>query len=78
MQPPIDGVLLDIIDNEWRQEELPFDHILVPSEKLPDPEADSADSHLTIKEQQQKWTDLALTSLAPELAITDQINITGS
>lgn len=71
-QPPSDGFLIDIIDNEWRLEELPFDQITVPSDKLPDPESDTADSHLTLKEQEQRWTDLALSTLAPELALNDQ------
>lgn len=43
--------MLEIVDNEWRQDELPFDQISVPADKLPDPEADSAESHLTLKEQ---------------------------
>ncbi|XP_034475759.1 anaphase-promoting complex subunit 13 isoform X2 [Drosophila innubila] len=57
-------------------EVLPFDQILVPIEKLPDPEADGGDSHLTLSEQEQKWTDLALGSLAPDAALIDQLNIT--
>lgn len=67
-----DGFLIDIVDNEWRLDELPHDPIIVPSDKLPDPESDTADSHLTLKEQEQKWTDLALSTLAPELAINEQ------
>lgn len=50
-QAPADGHLLDIVDNRWREEELPFDQILVPADKLPDPEADGGDSHLTLSEQ---------------------------
>ncbi|KAH8307594.1 hypothetical protein KR215_000465, partial [Drosophila sulfurigaster] len=73
---PIDDLLLDIVDNAWRMEVLPFDQILVPIEKLPDPEADGGDSHLTLSEQEQKWTDLALGSLAPDAALIDQLNIT--
>ncbi|KOB67840.1 Uncharacterized protein OBRU01_19201, partial [Operophtera brumata] len=45
------GRLIDIVDDEWRAEQLPHEDILVPLEELPDPEADSADSHLTLKEQ---------------------------
>ncbi|XP_068143683.1 anaphase-promoting complex subunit 13 [Drosophila tropicalis] len=75
-QAPIDDLLLDIVDNVWRTEVLPFDQILVPIEKLPDPEADGGDSHLTLSEQEQKWTDLALGSLAPDAALIDQLNIT--
>lgn len=51
LQAPADGHLLDIVDNKWREEELPFDQILVPADKLPDPEADGGDSHLTLSEQ---------------------------
>ncbi|EDW09300.1 hypothetical protein AWZ03_007174 [Drosophila navojoa] len=75
-QAPIDDLLLDIVDNAWRMEALPYDQILVPIEKLPDPEADGGDSHLTLSEQEQKWTDLALGSLAPDAALIDQLNIT--
>lgn len=74
-QPLAEGRLLDIVDNKWREEVLPFDQILVPADKLPDPEADGGDSHLTLSEQEQKWSDLALSSLAPESSIGDQLNI---
>lgn len=77
-QPPADGFLLEIVDNEWREDVLPNDHIWVPTEKLPDPEADNSDSHLTMSEQELRWTDLSLSNLAPELAISDNINIPSS
>ena len=51
IQPPADGYLLDIVDSEWREDTLPFDQILVPTEKLPDPEADNGDPHITLSEQ---------------------------
>lgn len=70
----MDDYLLEIVENEWRKDELPFDHIPVPSEKLPDPEADNGDPHLTLSEQEQKWTDLGLSALAPELTTADQLN----
>ncbi|XP_058461081.1 anaphase-promoting complex subunit 13 [Malaya genurostris] len=74
-EPLSDGYLIDLVDIEWLVDELPNDHIVVPAEKLPDPEADNGDSYLTLKEQEQKWTDLALTSLAPELSVSDQLNL---
>uniref|UniRef100_A0A182FCX7 Anaphase-promoting complex subunit 13 n=1 Tax=Anopheles albimanus TaxID=7167 RepID=A0A182FCX7_ANOAL len=77
IEPHSDGRLIDLVDNEWMSEKLPFDHILVPSDQLPDPEADNDDSHLTLKEQEQKWTDLALASLAPDMAINEQVNFPG-
>lgn len=56
--------LVDLVDDAWREDDLPFDDILVPVEELPDPEADSADSHLTLKEQSQKWQDVVPNFLA--------------
>lgn len=74
-QAPADGLLLEIVDNEWREDQLPFEHIYVPTEKLPDPEADNNDSHLTMLEQERRWTDLSLSLLAPEITVSDQINL---
>ncbi|CAB3231515.1 unnamed protein product [Arctia plantaginis] len=51
------GRLIDIVDEEWRSEQLPHEDIQVPVEELPDPEADSADSHLTLKEQSMRWQE---------------------
>ncbi|KAK6635662.1 hypothetical protein RUM44_000916 [Polyplax serrata] len=59
-QVRIDGRLIDIADNAWREEKLSKNLIDVPPSELPDPEADNGDSHMTIKEQEQKWSDLAL------------------
>lgn len=51
------GRLVDIVDAEWRAEKLPHEDVLVPLEELPDPEADSVDSHLTLKEQSLRWQE---------------------
>lgn len=51
MQPLPDGYFLDIVDNKWREEKLPFDQVLVPAHKLTDPEGDGNDCHLTLSEQ---------------------------
>lgn len=51
------GRLVDIVDEDWRAEQLPHEDIQVPLEELPDPEADSADSHLTLKEQSMRWQE---------------------
>ncbi|GBP70959.1 Anaphase-promoting complex subunit 13 [Eumeta japonica] len=51
------GRLIDLVDSDWRVEQLPHEDIMVPLEELPDPEADSADSHLTLKEQSQRWQE---------------------
>lgn len=52
-----DGRQIDIVDGDWRLEQLPHEDIEVPLEELPDPEADSADSHLTLKEQSLRWQE---------------------
>lgn len=49
-QPPCDGFLLEIVDNEWRKDTLPFEKIFVPDDKLPDAEADNGDVQLTLNE----------------------------
>lgn len=61
--PNIDGKLLELIDDAWKSEKLPCEDIAVPQNELPDPEADSGDNHLTINQQENRWTDLALSSL---------------
>ena len=65
-QVQIEGRLIDIVDNAWREEKLPKEQIDVPANELPDPEADNGDSHMTVKEQEQKWLDLALGTLSEQ------------
>ncbi|CAG2065779.1 unnamed protein product [Timema podura] len=62
----VEGRLLDIVDNIWKEDKLPNDDISVPPSELPDPEADNGDPRLTLKQQEQKWTDLALSRLAEQ------------
>ncbi|CAB4057214.1 APC13 [Lepeophtheirus salmonis] len=59
-QVQVDGRLLDIIDDNWRKEKLPEDDILVPLGELPDPESDNGNSSESVREQENKWTDLNL------------------
>lgn len=65
-QVTIEGHLVDLVDVAWRSSTLPLDEITVPTHELPDPEADSGDVNLTLKEQEQKWTDIALTTLSEQ------------
>lgn len=65
-QVSTDGYLLDLVDDAWREEVLPNDDISVPTNELPDPEADTGDVHLTLKEQEQKWSDIALGILSEQ------------
>lgn len=59
-----EGRLIDIVDDAWRADNLPEDDIKVPEHELADPEADNGDINLTLKEQEQKWTDIALSVLS--------------
>ncbi|XP_023230289.1 anaphase-promoting complex subunit 13-like [Centruroides sculpturatus] len=54
------GHLIDIVDSKWREDKLPDEDIAVPALELPDPEPDNGNPQETLKEQEQKWTDLAL------------------
>lgn len=56
----IDGHLVDLVDDAWRSDTLPLEDISVPTYELLDPEADNGDTNLTLKEQFQKWSDIAL------------------
>ncbi|CAK9818659.1 Anaphase-promoting complex subunit 13 [Anthophora plagiata] len=44
----------------WDKVCLPMDDIIVPLAELPDPENDNGDSHMTLKELEQKWNNIAL------------------
>ncbi|KAK3914795.1 Anaphase-promoting complex subunit 13 [Frankliniella fusca] len=57
------GHLLDIVEKSWREDKLPEEDIAVPIAELPDPESDSGETTLTLREQEQKWKDLALEKL---------------
>lgn len=60
----LDGFLIDLMDETWRFDSLPKEDIVVPVHELSDPEADSGDINLTLKEQEQKWSDIALGTLS--------------
>ncbi|ACO66569.1 predicted protein [Micromonas commoda] len=58
------GPLLDIVDDEWRADTLPFDEIPLPPGVAP-PTDDVDDNQENIgKPQPEKWNELALASLA--------------
>lgn len=63
-QVSTEGYFADLIDDAWRSDTLPEDDIAVPVWELSDPEADTGDIHLTLKEQEQKWSDIMLSSLS--------------
>lgn len=62
-QVQADGRLLEIVDDEWRKEKLPEDDVAVPYCELPDPEADNGNLGESLREQENKWTELALGSI---------------
>lgn len=57
-----EGRLALLIDRSWREDiiNLPHEEIKVPPMELPDPEPDTGNSTETLREQEMKWTDLAL------------------
>ena len=58
-----DGRLMDIVDQKWREDKLPNEDVAVPQMELPELEPDNGHNNETLKEQEQKWTDLALGTL---------------
>lgn len=70
-QPMTDEALIDLIDIEWRNDKLPNEDILLPLDKLPDPEDCE---HQTMKEVEDKWLDLAIMTRHSD----DTLNISNS
>ena len=52
------------MEDAWKREKLPEEDIAVPLAELPDPEADNGAQGESMKEQENKWTDLGLNQLA--------------
>jgi len=61
-----DGRLMDIVDEDWQTDGLPVEDIIVPQMELPELEPDNGNSvngnQETLREQEQKWTDLGLST----------------
>ena len=61
------GRLMDIVDEDWQTDRLPMEDILVPQMELPELEPENGPgnngSQETLREQEQKWTDLRLGNL---------------
>uniref|UniRef100_A0A8D2BAV0 Anaphase-promoting complex subunit 13 n=1 Tax=Sciurus vulgaris TaxID=55149 RepID=A0A8D2BAV0_SCIVU len=58
-----DGRILDLIDDAWREDKLPYEDVAIPLNELPEPEQDKGGIRESVKEQETKWTDLALQDL---------------
>ncbi len=63
-----EGRMMDIVDREWREDRLPHEDIDVPLMELPELEPDNGNTTETLKEQEQKWTDLALSTIQDQNA----------
>ncbi|XP_048810748.1 anaphase-promoting complex subunit 13 [Lagopus muta] len=55
-----DGRILDLIDDAWREDKLPYEDVAIPLNELPEPEQDNGGTTESVKEQEMKWTDLSL------------------
>ena len=60
------GRLMDIVDEDWQTDRLPVEDIIVPQMELPELEPDNGTNvngnQETLREQEQKWTDLGLST----------------
>ncbi|KAM9308767.1 anaphase-promoting complex subunit 13 [Gastrophryne carolinensis] len=57
---PRDGRILDLVDDAWKEDKLPYEDVSVPLNELPEPEQDTGGLMESVKEQEMKWADLAL------------------
>ncbi|CAN0215336.1 anaphase-promoting complex subunit 13 [Petromyzon marinus] len=58
-----DGRLLELVDEDWREDLLPQEDVDVPLMELPEPDQDNGHVTESVREQEMKWTDLALQNL---------------
>ncbi|XP_060067849.1 anaphase-promoting complex subunit 13-like isoform X1 [Ylistrum balloti] len=66
-----DGRLMEMVDEKWREDKLPMEDIAVPQMELPELEPDNGPTNETLREQEQKWTDLALSRLHEQPPLTN-------
>lgn len=55
-KPMSDEQLIDIVDNDWRNEKLPNEDIQLPMNKLPDPEEN--ENQTSLKDQVKNFPKL--------------------
>ncbi|XP_054441025.1 anaphase-promoting complex subunit 13-like [Pteronotus mesoamericanus] len=76
-----DGRVLGLIDDAWREDELPSEDVAIPLKERPEPERDRGGAAEPGKEEETKWTALALLYLhknvPPERKLTPQTLKTG-
>lgn len=61
-----EGRFLLLIDKDWKRDikKLPFEDITVPVRELPDSESENENCSKTLKDQENKWNDLALSRIS--------------
>ncbi|XP_014768435.1 anaphase-promoting complex subunit 13 isoform X2 [Octopus bimaculoides] len=64
-QITIEGRMIDLIDEKWREDKLPMEDVAVPQMELPELEPDNGPTIETLHEQEQKWSDLSLHTFNP-------------
>lgn len=67
-----DGLLIDLASTDWREDVLPFEHILVKPNSLPDSEPSFSDNHNNEYSTSDlfgalRWTELDLDGLLLDL-----------
>lgn len=48
-------------------ENVTFEDIAVPTQDLPDPEPENGNNAETLKQQEQRWNDLGLSQIVPDV-----------
>ena len=52
--------ILGLTDDAWQEDKLPYEDVAIPLNELLEPEQDNGGTTESVKEQEMKWTDLAL------------------
>ncbi|XP_040188472.1 anaphase-promoting complex subunit 13-like [Rana temporaria] len=65
-----DGRILDLVDDSWKENKLPYEDVTVPLNELPEPEHDNGGAVESVKEQEMKWADLALQYLHENIPVS--------
>lgn len=73
-QVQLEGRFLDIVDDAWRKDKLPEEDVSVPLTELPDPESDNGNAGESVREQENKWNDLALHQLGESSSVNPSNN----
>ncbi|XP_047416684.1 anaphase-promoting complex subunit 13-like [Sciurus carolinensis] len=63
-----EGRILDLIDDAWQEDKLPYEDVAIPLNELSEPEQDNGGTTESVKEQETRWTDLALQDLHENIA----------